>query len=338
MFLPVGPEKDLPPEAVGHHADEAVVKPQPHGLQLSVKHTEQAAGIGRGVKVPAVPRPGQAGDGQVLHLVHPVVAHLAALAVIGHQIIVFIVPDQRPGTDLIPAAVPPQTLFHPFPAPAQGPLKIMEADLFSGVDGLVQGVHGVIDALVHGFDAAGDIDLPLELPGLVAGGKALHLLDELIGLFSGDEPGGLHRVHQQLQLRQFKGAGGDKIAPGAAVPPLFNVHAHHPQGLQVVVQTLSVPHVHTLRPEQLHHPGDGHGVLLVGLPVEDIGQIQQLGLLILTFCHGMTSFDGNGSAGALVGSGPRGGGRCASAGSFGALRHLGLRAACGGPTSKRACR
>ena len=55
------------------------------------------------------------------------------------------------------------------------------------------------------FNAPGDKDLPLELPPLMAGGQTFHLADQLIGLFPGDEPGGLHRIHQQLELGQFKG-------------------------------------------------------------------------------------------------------------------------------------
>ena len=44
----------------------------------------------------------------------------------------------------------------------------------------MQGVNIIIDALVHGLDAVGDINLPLEGARLRLAGKGLQLLDKLI--------------------------------------------------------------------------------------------------------------------------------------------------------------
>ena len=65
-------------------------------------------------------------------------------------------------------------------------------------------INVIVDALVHGLDPPGDQHLSLKLPGVVDADQRLQLFDEPAGLALRDEPGGLHRIHQQLQLRQLK--------------------------------------------------------------------------------------------------------------------------------------
>ena len=104
-----------------------------------------------------------------------------------------------PWADAVPPAVPAQRflLLH-------RPLKVLETDLLPLSDGAVELVDVVVDALVHGLDPPGDEYLPLQLPGVVDADQRLQLFDETAGLALRDEPGGLHRIHQQLQLRQLK--------------------------------------------------------------------------------------------------------------------------------------
>ena len=83
-------------------------------------------------------------------------------------------------------------------------LEVPEGDHPVGGDGPVETVHVVENALVHGFHPAVHIDLPLELPGLMDAGQPLQLADEHVAFPLGEEPAGLHRVHQQLQLRQLE--------------------------------------------------------------------------------------------------------------------------------------
>ena len=148
-------------------------------------------------------------------------------------------------------------------------------------------VYIIIYALVHGLDPAADVHLPLELAGLVAARQPLQLADQGVALLPGDEAGGLHHVHQQLQLRQLKLPPAHEPARGPALPAL-HVQAEQPQGLQIVVDALP------LRPDapQVQFPdqlGDGDGVLLVGALEQDLIQIQQFQLLIGTLRHGSSS-------------------------------------------------
>ena len=84
-------------------------------------------------------------------------------------------------------------------------------------------VYIIIYALVHGLDPAADVHLPLELAGLVHRRLGLQLADELAALALGDELGGLHRVHQQLQLGQLKRPLPQEPARGLSLAAL---HVH----------------------------------------------------------------------------------------------------------------
>ena len=80
----------------------------------------------------------------------------------------------------------------------------MKPDFSVGGDTPVNLIHVVVDGLVHGLNPVFHKYLAVELLGLMDTGQPLDLLDEAHGLFLGDKFGGLHAVHQQLQLRQFK--------------------------------------------------------------------------------------------------------------------------------------
>ena len=73
-----------------------------------------------------------------------------------------------------------------------------------------------------------------ELAALVA-----ELFDQLPGFLVGNEPGGLHRIHQQLQFCQFEIPLTDKPAARLSLPAL-DVHSHIPQLVHVRVNTLAL--------------------------------------------------------------------------------------------------
>ena len=125
--------------------------------------------------------------------------HPVRLGVVGNEVVVLVVPPQMPWADAVPPAVPAQRflLLH-------RPLKVLETDLLSLSDGSMELINVIVDALVHGLDPPGDQHLSLKLPGVVDADQRLQLFDEPAGLALRDEPGGLHRIHQQLQLRQLK--------------------------------------------------------------------------------------------------------------------------------------
>ena len=125
--------------------------------------------------------------------------HPVRLGVVGNEVVVLVVPPQMPWADAVPPAVPAQRF--PSSPPSTESTGNGSASLS---DGAVELVDVVVDTLVHGLDPPGDEYLPLQLPGVVDADQRLQLFDETAGLALRDEPGGLHRIHQQLQLRQFK--------------------------------------------------------------------------------------------------------------------------------------
>ena len=116
-----------------------------------------------------------------------------------HQIVVLVAPDEAAGGDGVPLPLPAENLllFHVV-------VKILEGHRPPRRDGRVELVDGIVHALVVRLYPPVHVDLPLELPGLSLAGEALQLVDESVALPAADEPGGLHRVHQQLQLRQLE--------------------------------------------------------------------------------------------------------------------------------------
>ena len=227
--------------------------------------------------------PGRAGHGDVRHFVHPVVAHLLIGVVPRRQIVVLAVPHQPAGGDAVALPVPAEHLLF-----LHIVLKIAEGDDPSGGDGGVDLVHIIKYAFIHGLDPPVHVHLPLELAGLMDAGEPLQLADEAVALPGGEEAAGLHRIHQQLQLRQLEVPLAQK-PPRAPALPALDVVAHLTQFLHVGVDALAlggdVP-----AGQLVDHVLHGDGVLLVGLPLQQPGQHQQLAFLICALGHCPASF------------------------------------------------
>ena len=224
MALPVGDEDEILPEPVEHHADHPGLSPEGNGNLLAPVHSEMLLGIVGGIKsfLRLAALSWEGGENDLPHLIHPVMAQLPLVVVKGGQIVIFVVPDQAEGGDGIAPALLPEDLllFHVIVEVFKG------NDLLCG-DGHVEFIDIVINALVHGLDPAADIDLSLKLPGLMAAGQLLQLADKGVTLSLGNEAGGLHRVHKQLQLGQFKVPLPDEPARPPTFPGL-DVHPHEP--------------------------------------------------------------------------------------------------------------
>ena len=137
-------------------------------------------------------------------------------------------------------------------------------------DAVVDGVHIIIDGLVHALDPVHHKDLPVELLGLVDAGQGLQLVDEGASLFVGDELGGLDTVHQQLQLRQLEHPAAHVVALGGA----HDVHAIVLEQAQVGVQTLTLGG-DVMAGQMGDHVLDGHQVFLVAAAQEEVTQVEQ---------------------------------------------------------------
>ena len=162
-------------------------------------------------------------------------------------------------------------------------LKIAEAHPSALRQGGVKGVDGIVYALVHGLDPPVHIDLPLKLPGLPHAGEPLQLADELVALAPGDEFARLHRVHQQLELRELKGPLSDEPPGGPPLPALY-VQPKPPQGLQVVIDAFALRR-HAFGLQSRNELRHRHGVVLVRPLQQHPGQDQGFALLPRALRH-----------------------------------------------------
>ena len=278
-------DRDVFAETVDQRADHVAAPLEGHARELAAVHAEEAACVFRCVELLELllALAGLVGDGQTQDLVHAVVLDLPVVCVIGNKVVVFIVPQQAPGADAIPLPAVAQLLL-----PADVPLEVLETDLTVGIDCLVQHVHVVEDALIHGLDASGDQHLPLEALRLMNAGERFEFLDELAGLFLRDEAGALHGVHQQFQLRQLKTARGEMIEH---IPPrLFteDFEAEFLQFAEVLVQRLALG-VHAIGLEPIDDLLQGQGMGIVRLFGEDFDEIEHFELLVISRGHGHPS-------------------------------------------------
>ena len=199
----------------------------------------------------------------------------------GDEIIVFVFPAERVRAGGIPAgAVTPLSV--------QIPVEIAERDLAVAGDCFMQTVNVVVNALVHGLHAAGYDDLPPQRAAFIAAGQRTELFNELQRLLFGEKFGRLDGVDEQLQLRQFKLAGGEIIA--AAWPlDLHDVHTIFPEVFDVGIDAFPLGTDAALlqQIDQFLRCERMGGVCRDG---QDILEIEQLQLLLFRAGHGIISF------------------------------------------------
>ena len=161
-------------ETVDDDADQFLGEAQAEGGLCTAEHAENFLGVERHVKGLEVilAFSGTLGNGHALHLVHTVMLDHAGLAVVADEVVIFILPGQRPGADDVAVAAVP-VFFANLAVFIDDPAKIAEADLASAGNGGVETVNIVIDMFVDGFDAVGHIDLPLQGLGFVAARKSI---------------------------------------------------------------------------------------------------------------------------------------------------------------------
>ena len=175
--------------------------------------------------------PGFVGQGNVAHAIYPVAGD-AVPGREGQQIIIFIVLAQTVGA----GGVGPVPVF---PHAVQTPVEVAEADLPVLGNGLLNGVHRIVDRLIHALDPPGDVYVPLHQLGVLGAAQGAQLFNQGAGLLLCQEAAGLHGVDQQLQLRQLKALGGH-IVPSAPSGLAQDVHAEILQGGNVGIDGLAV--------------------------------------------------------------------------------------------------
>ena len=75
------------------------------------------------------------------------------------------------------------------------PLHVLKGNLRITVHGPMNGVDGIIDGFIHAFRPVRHIDTALQLLRLVDTCQLFQLCDQLSGFASGNESGGLYRIH-----------------------------------------------------------------------------------------------------------------------------------------------
>ena len=156
MVVAVGDDGNFLAEPIQHGPHQVVGHPQFDGSLLAGEHPKDLLGVHPHVQGVEGFRPHTrgVGHGDVGHLVHPVVLDLFRGGVVGHHVIVLVVPGQGVGADLIPGALFPEHLLL-----FQVVLEVVELDLPLLGDAVVDGVHVVVDGLVHALDAVHHKDL-----------------------------------------------------------------------------------------------------------------------------------------------------------------------------------
>ena len=88
-----------------------------------------------------------------------------------------------------------------------GIVEVAENDLLPLRNGSLDSVYTDVDALVYGFCAAVDVQMPFQQRGVSGSDKGRQPFDQLLAFAQRDEPCRLHRVDEEPNLRGFKVPG-----------------------------------------------------------------------------------------------------------------------------------
>ena len=129
-----GGEDPIPAKAVKDNIGHIRGKLQGDLLRLAAVHAKDLAGVFRGVKVgeELFSQAFLAGLGDGFHLIHPVVAAFPVLGIVADEVVIFVIPQECPGTDLVALTFVPVFLFT-----GDVPIEIAEGDAAAGGDGAV---------------------------------------------------------------------------------------------------------------------------------------------------------------------------------------------------------
>ena len=221
-------------------------------LSAIVTSSKVLAQIGRQVKIRKLllTPSGRIQHPDPAHLVHPIMADALFIGK-RNEVVAPVLPGQLPRAD------------GPFLFLAAVGFSVEELHHFTVVDGFVQGIDAVQQALAVGLGAALHIDLTLQLAALVVGAELFQLVDQPPARGAGYHPACLHGIHQQLELRQIKGAAGKEI-PAAPAPAQLDVIAQRTQCLNIAVHALALT-ADALRLQQLHQLRHVQQVVFIGL-------------------------------------------------------------------------
>ncbi len=127
-----------------------------------------------------------------------------------------------------------------------GIVEVAESDLLPLRNGSLDSVYTDVDALVYGFCAAVDVQMPFRQRGVSGSDKGRQPFDQLLAFSQRDEPCRLHRVDEEPNLRGFKVTGRhmvEVLSPAVEVlsPAVFdNIHTELHKLFDVVAERARV--------------------------------------------------------------------------------------------------
>lgn len=120
-----------------------------------------------------------------------------------------------------------------------GIVEVAESDLLPLRNGSLDSVYTDVDALVYGFCAAVDVQMPFRQRGVSGSDKGRQPVDQLLAFSQRDEPCRLHRVDEEPNLRGFKVTGRHMVE--VLSPAVFdNIHTELHKLFDVVAERARV--------------------------------------------------------------------------------------------------
>ena len=101
----------------------------------------------------------------------------SSLGIVGNQVIIFIIPCQKPWTYLVKSAVLAQ--LHLF---MHIPVKILETNLHIAGYCSINHIYTVVNGFIDRFVAVNDYDLTLQFSGIVIADKLIAFLRDSVGI------------------------------------------------------------------------------------------------------------------------------------------------------------
>ena len=190
------------PEAVDDAVHEGVFAQQRNMARFAGKHGKFLCKIRRHIEILGLLKGSFLRDLQPVDAVNAELCDLLPVIVETDEIVCIVIPKQGiRGNKVYPSVVPVDALL------GGRVIEVAEGDFPSLCNSGLDAVYADVDALVDGFYAAVDVQMPFQQRGVSGSNKGRQPFDQLLAFSRRDEPRRLHRVDEELDLRGFKVPG-----------------------------------------------------------------------------------------------------------------------------------
>lgn len=190
------------PEAVDDAVHEGVLAQQRNMACFAGKHGKLLCKIRRHIEILGLLKGCVLRDPQPVDAVYTELRNLLPVFVEAYEVVGIVIPEQGiRGNEVYLSVAPVDALL------GGRVIEVAEGDFPSLCNGGLDVVYADVYALVDGFYAAVDVQMPFQQRGVSGSNKGRQPLDQLLAFSRRDEPRRLHRVDEQLNLRGFKVPG-----------------------------------------------------------------------------------------------------------------------------------